>query len=99
MTTEFLPPIDVDKLRWDSITAQWQQRFNALLHNEKFIVAANRHNQVGIVCRTLREDEDEPRVPLSVIADFFGIGKGNVHWQKERYRDVVRKWPSDSSPT
>jgi hypothetical protein len=52
--------------------------------------AANHRDQVGIVCRTLREDEDEPRVPLSVIADFFGIGKESVHWQAERYRDVVR---------
>jgi hypothetical protein len=85
MTTELLPLIDVDNLRWDSIPAQWRQRFSALLHDEEFMGAANCCDQVGIVCRTLREDDDEPRVPLSVIADFFGIGKESLHWQTERY--------------
>jgi hypothetical protein len=80
MTVELLPPIGLDKLRCDSITVQWRQRFNALLRDEEFIGAANHRDQVGIVCRTLREDEDEPRVPLSVITDFFGIGEGSVHW-------------------
>jgi hypothetical protein len=73
MTTKLLPPIDVDKLRWDSIPVQWRQQFNALLHDEEFIGAANPRDQVGIVCRTLRGNEDEPHAPLSVIADFFGI--------------------------
>jgi protein-arginine kinase activator protein McsA len=60
MTTELLPSTDVDKLRWDSIPAQSQQQFNALLHDEEFTNAANCRDQVGIVCRTPREEEDEP---------------------------------------
>jgi hypothetical protein len=34
----------------------------------------------------LRDDENEPRVPLSVIRDFFGIAKGSIEWQMSRSR-------------
>jgi hypothetical protein len=91
MTTELLPPLQVDHLHWDSIPTALQQRFNALLQDQEFVGACTRRDLIGIACQALRGDEDEARVSLSAIATFFAIAKASVQWQDERYRDTIRQ--------
>jgi hypothetical protein len=41
-------------------------------------------HQIAFACNMLCRDDGEPRVPLSVIGDFFGIAKGRREWQVNR---------------
>jgi hypothetical protein len=73
-------------LHWNSIPTTSRLRFNALLHEEEFTDAQIRRDQIGFVCHFLREEENEARVSLCVIANFCGVSNRSLDWQWARYR-------------
>jgi hypothetical protein len=81
MSTELLPPVHAEMLHWNSIPAPARLRFNALLDEEEFTNAQILRDKIGFVCHFLREEENEARVSLSVIANFVGVSKGSLDWQ------------------
>jgi hypothetical protein len=53
------------------------------------VSATTRRDQIGYTCQFLRDDPGEARVLLSTIAEFFGVSKGSIEWQLNRYRATV----------
>jgi hypothetical protein len=90
MTTELLPTFDLAGLRWDSVPPSLRPWFNTLLQDEDFVGPSTHRDQTDVAMHSLWGDEDDEPVAYSALTVFFGIAKGSIEWQAQRYHEAIR---------